>query len=181
MKNRMKELTLLVAVLFAGGALSADWRVQPESSKIGFTAFSRMHDVEGLFKEWAFSGRIRNNWTGQGKIVIKTASIDTENAKRDAHLKNEDFFNVSKHPEAVFTIEKAEVKGNRLNISGKLTMLGVTKPVSFQLERKVSGNTAVLSGETKINRKDFGMDYDSFMNPIEDEVKVTFKISLKKI
>jgi len=181
MKLKTQQLMIIAtAFLLSTGALSAEWKVQPEASTIAFTAYSRMHDADGLFKQWAFDGKISDNWTGTGKIVIKTASVDTANAKRDAHLKNEDFFNVEKHPEAVFTIEQAELKGDRLLLTGKLTMVGVTKPLTLDLKRTVSGNSAELSGETMIKRSDFGITYSSMINPIKDEVKLVFKVALKK-
>jgi polyisoprenoid-binding protein YceI len=77
----------------------------------------------GSCNQRALEGKISDNWTGTCKIVIKMASIDTANAKRNAHLKNEDFFNVEMDPESVFTIEKAEWQGDRLagNLGSEVT------------------------------------------------------------
>lgn len=176
----MKRFASLVPFLFAVSAttLSAEWATVPAESTIGFTAFSRMHDVDGKFASWTFTGKIGDDWKGQGRITLRSDSVESGNAKRDTHLKNEDFFDVAGHPVISYDIDRAEVKGDHLLLTGKLTIRGVSRPVSLDLLRTVNGSRAELSGETLIKRQDYGMTYSSMINPIKDEVKLKFRVVL---
>lgn len=177
----MRFLVHWMAPLFVGlaaTALSAEWATVPSESTIGFTAFSRMHDVDGRFGSWAFSGKISDDWKGTGRLVLRADSVDSGSAKRDAHLKNGDFFDAARYPELVYEIDSARSTGDRLLLSGKLTIRGISRPLNLDLARSVQGSRAELTGETVINRKDFGISYSSMMNPIKDDVKLKFRVVL---
>ena len=114
------------------------------------------------------------------KFTIKAASIDTAFAKRDDHLRSPDFFNVKEFPEITFVSTKVEPKDkgiHELRLSGDLTMLGVTKPITLD----VSFNKAEVSPASKkdtvgfsargiLRRSDFGMKYG--VPNIGDEVSL---------
>lgn len=115
-------------------------------------------------------------------VTVKAESVDTRNAKRDAHLKNPDFFNTEKFPELSFKSSKVEKSGeNKYKVTGDFTLLGVTKPVTFE----VTGTDLVdgMQGEKRrggettftIKRSDFGMTKN--IGPIGDEVQITLAFS----
>lgn len=100
-------------------------------------------------------------------ISIQSASIDMDDEKWDAHMKNADFFNVEEFPTVTFKSKMAEITGeNTANITGDLTLLGVTKPVTLSVTHNKSGIhpfsgkfVAGLSATGVIKRSDFGMNY----------------------
>lgn len=101
------------------------------------------------------------------KVVIDTASIDTNHAKRDEHLRSPDFFNAKEFPQMTFTSTKIEKTGEKAGkLTGDLTLLGVTKPVVLDVVfNKDAANpmskkdTLGFSARGKIKRTDFGMKY----------------------
>ncbi len=106
---------------------------------------------------------------------IKTASLDTNSADRDKHLKSPDFFNVKQFPTSSFKSTSVKAAGtNKFEVTGELTMLGVSKPVTFTLTKTGEGDTPFkdhrLGFETNltIKRGDFGMKFMPEM--LEDNV-----------
>lgn len=120
--------------------------------------------VRGTFNEWTSSFVIDGD---NSKITadIKAASIDTANADRDNHIKGEDFFDVEKYPEITFSSTDIDVDGGK--VTGDLTIHGVTKPVTLDVdvlgtEEDPWGNTRVgFEATTKIDRRDFGIDFQA--------------------
>ena len=119
------------------------------------------------------------------KTIIKTDSVNTNNADRDNHLKSEEFFNVAAYP--VITFES-----NSLNdeITGNLTINGITKPVTLDVEFgginvDPWGNTkAGFSFEGKIKRSDFGLNWNAALEAggvmVSDEVKIAGELQYVK-
>lgn len=115
-------------------------------------------------------------------VSIKTASIDMDDEKWDAHMKNEDFFNVEKFPDMTFKSTAIEVTGeNTANIVGDLTLLGVTKPVTLAVTHNKSDKhpfsgkfVAGFSAEATIKRSEFGMNYG--LPAVGDDVRVVIEV-----
>jgi len=102
------------------------------------------------------------------KLTIKTASVDTDHEARDKHLSSPDFFNVQEFPEMSFTSTKFEATGDKTaKMTGDLTMLGVTKPVTLDVTFNKADKfpmdpnvfIAGFSAKGTVNRQDFGMKY----------------------
>lgn len=100
-------------------------------------------------------------------VDIDVASLDSNHAERDKHLRGSDFFDVSKHPNARFVSTKVEkTSDNTANITGNLTLKGVTKPVILATTYIGGGNDPWggyrqgFEATTEIRLKDFGIDYD---------------------
>lgn len=116
------------------------------------------------------------------EITIRTESIDMDDEKWDAHMKNEDFFHVEKFPEMTFKSTGIEVTGeNTANITGDLTILDVTKPVTLAVihnksdKHPFSGKfVAGFSATTTVKRSEFGMNYGLPM--ISDDVKIMIEV-----
>ncbi len=162
-------------------------------SSMGFSIRHLMvSNVKGEFGE--FTGTIMLDEADPAnsnvEVAINAASIDTENAKRDDHLRSADFFDVQNHPEITFKSTKVEKTADGFMIFGDFTMHGVTKAISFPatLLGKITG----MGGETrvgfeaitKINRKDFGMTWNKALDAggvvLSEEVKIELNIEAVK-
>jgi len=101
---------------------------------------------------------------------IKISSVNTDNEKRDTHLKSADFFDAAQYPEMVFKSKKIEATDNGFKAYGTLTMRGVSKDIELPFEilgpiKGPWGNERIgVSASTKINRQDWGVSYGSVMD-----------------
>lgn len=162
---------LVVSPLVANAAETFD--IDTAHTKVGFSvthlAFS---EVEGRFRE--FAGQVVWDAADPTKSAIsgtiKTASIWTDNDKRDEHLRGADFFDVAAHPEITFKSTKIEKAAAGYVAHGDLTIRGVTKGVDvpFTVSDKVNDPfdsvRIALKGSLSINRKDFGVSWNKTMD-----------------
>ncbi len=175
----------LTSLLTASALFAGTYNVDASHSNIGFKVKHLMiSNVSGKFDK--FNGtfdydektKTLTSLTGN----IEAASINTENEKRDAHLKSADFFEVKKYPNLTFKLDK--ISGD--SAFGKLTIHGITKDVKLDFENNGSivdpwGNTRVglaLSG--KINRKDFGLTWNKALEVggvvVGDKIKLDIEV-----
>ncbi len=181
----MKLFKLGLTSILAGGALVAGtYNVDTAHSHIGFKVRHMMiSNVNGKFNTFngtfEYDEETKKLRSLNGTVEVK--SINTENAKRDEHLRTSDFFAAAEYPQMTFILEK--VKGE--TAYGKLTMRGVTKDVAFEFENNGMvkdpwGNTRVglaLSG--KINRFDYGIKYNEILEAGGVAVGETVKINVE--
>jgi polyisoprenoid-binding protein YceI len=170
MKIRQIFFTLFLGLLFAGLAVAGDiYEIDPVHTNVGFSVKHLViSNVHGKFKD--FSGKIifDDKDPGNSSVTgtIKTASISTDNEDRDKHLKSADFFDVEKNPEIIFNSTKVEKQGDKYQVTGNLTVKGVTKQVSFPVEvsgpiKDPWGNMKLgIEFSLKINRQDFGVSWN---------------------
>lgn len=144
------------------------YEIDPAHTRIGFIARHAMvTKVRGSFEDWTADVHADGK-NSSIKVIIKTDSIHTGNADRDGHTKGEDFFDVANYPEMIFEATDADVENGKL--TGDLTIKGVTKPVTldveiFGTEEDPFGNVRTgFEATTKINRKDFGVDFQAPLN-----------------
>jgi polyisoprenoid-binding protein YceI len=150
-------------------------------------------EVPGFFRD--FTGEVKFDSKDVSKSTVNfkamMTSVDTGVAGRDKHLRSADFFEVEKFPEMTFASTKVEKKGKGWVVTGDLTMKGVTKSVAIPFEisgwlpaSERSGPKMGITGETTINRRDFGVNYGnalpSGIAAISDEVKVVLQIEAGK-
>jgi polyisoprenoid-binding protein YceI len=117
--------------------------------------------------------------------VIKATSIDTGIERRDAHLRNPDFFDVEKFPEITFQSKHVEKKGNQLVAHGTFTMHGVSKEVALPFtingvrkDEKTGKTTLGVTARTTIKKSDFGMTWARPDNPnfLGDDIEIELNI-----
>ena len=120
--------------------------------------------------------------------TVEASSINTNNEKRDKHLRSDDFFDVEKHPMASFesTSGVTEMKGNSGKLAGNLTIHGVTKPVVFDVTFRGQGNDpwgnvrAGFSANLNINRKDYGLNWNEVLETggllVGEEVEIRIDV-----
>ena len=135
--------------------------------------FSVKGTFTGMAGDFNFNGADLDN--SNFDICIKTSTLDTDNNKRDTHLKSEDFFSVEQYPEICFKSQSIDPKNNAYVTTGELTMHGITKTVSIPFTFK--NNTFV--GEIEINRFDYniGEDYGTFRVGETATVTITCKVN----
>ncbi len=126
------------------------------------------------------------------EATLDTKTINTNNAKRDEHLRSPDFFDVAKFPAIKFVSTKVSKAGkDGLKVAGNLTIRDVTKPVTLEVEGPTKafkdpwGNMKRgLSASTKINRKDFGLTWNKALETggvvVGDEVKIEIELELQQ-
>lgn len=185
LKKTFTALTL-GAALFAGQAMAADYVIDKQGQhafvnfKISHLGFSWIY---GTFKDFegTFSFDAANPEASKVNVILKTASVDTNHAERDKHLRSGDFLNVDKHPTATFTSTSVKSTGEgTADITGNLTLNGVTKPVviaaKFLGEGKDpwGGYRAGFEGTTTIKMKDFGIKMD--LGPQSENVELILTV-----
>lgn len=167
-------LALAVMTVVAVPAVHAEiYEIDAAHSQVGFRVRHLVGKVPGRFTK--FSGSIDftpgkpESWKVSAEI--DPASINTDNEKRDGHLKSPDFFDVEKFPAMSFKSTKVTgVKGDAAKLHGELTMHGVTKAVVLDLEiggtaKDPWGNAkAGFSATGTINRKDFGIVWNKTLD-----------------
>lgn len=182
----MKLLKLgFISILSASALFAGTYNIDKSHSNVGFKVKHMMiSNVSGNFNEFNGSFEYDENTNTVKNLngTIEVNSINTENEKRDGHLRNSDFFAADKYPQITFTLEK--VDGDKAY--GKLTMRGVTKDVELDFENNGSikdpwGNTRVgiaLSG--KVNRLDYGIKYNKVLEAggvaVGDMVKLDIEL-----
>jgi polyisoprenoid-binding protein YceI len=146
--------------------------------------FSRVSGVLALDESNPANSRI--------EASIDAASLDTHDEQRDGHLKSADFFDVEKFPKLQFQSTQVRSVGDaELSVEGDLTMHGITRKVKFDVEGPTPpvkdpwGNTRVaISATTKINRKDFGLNWNATLETggflVGDDVTITLEAEFVK-
>ncbi|MGW4345490.1 YceI family protein [Streptomyces sp. NPDC004690] len=175
-------------------ALTGDYTIDPAHSTLGFTARHAMvTNVKGRFTE--FTGTLHLDGAdpaaSTATLDIAMDSIDTGSADRDGHLKSADFFKTEEFPSMTFRSTEAEaLGGDDYRITGDLTILGVTKPVTIDLEfngaaKDPFGNERVgFEGKTEILRSEWGLTWNAALETggvlVSDKIKLNFDISAIK-
>ena len=197
-ENTMKLLRILSAALLCmlpTLASASTWNIDPDHSSIGFKVRHLMvSNVKGVFGKVSGVVQVDDKDLSNSTVsaTIDTASIDTGVARRDAHLKSADFLDVAKYPTMTFVSRKVEKTGNdRLKVTGDLTLHGVTRPVVLDVEgvsaevRDPMGTARRgASGSAKINRKDFGLNWNKVLEAggvaVGEEVAISIEVELIK-
>lgn len=170
------------------GYVVGTWDIDPVHSDVSFTVRHMMvSKVRGHFG--TFSGEITTaeNFTDSSvTATIDAASVDTNNEQRDQHLRSPDFFDVEKHPTWTFRSTGIRQDGDKYLLDGELTIKGVTRPVTLDLEiggfgpDAYGGTRAGFSASTTIDRNDFGVDIKMPMDGgglvVGDKVQVNIEI-----
>ena len=177
---------IALAMSMSADGFAADYKVdlshafiQFEISHLGYsTLVGRFNDFEGNFS-WDKSAPANSAL----EVTVKTASIDSNWAERDKHLRSDEFLEVEKFPTAVFKTTKYDGDASGGKMEGTLTLHGVTKPVT--LDAKMigygddpwGGYRAGFTATTSLNRSDFGISHE--LGPASESMK--FKLYVEGI
>ena len=174
--------------------ITGDYTIDPAHTRIGFQARHAMvTKVRGHFGEFEGSFHLdpAQPENSSATVTIQAKSIDTGNADRDGHLRSNDFFAMDEYPEIKFVSTSAErVDDDSFNLTGDLTIRGVTRPVTVRfeyngVEQDPWGNTRVgFEGSTEVNRKDWGVSWNAALDSggvlVSEKVKLQFDVSATK-
>ncbi len=151
----------------ANGLTAGTWAIDPSHSEVGFTVRHLMvSKVRGSLSGVAGTITVTED-NASVQATIDAATINTRDENRDGHIKSGDFFDVENHPTWTFNSTSFSAKGNDFTLVGDLTMRGVTKSVTLDVEfigvnTDPWGNTkAGFEAKGEINRKDFGMEWNA--------------------
>lgn len=195
----LASLSMLSLMTLASGASAepVTFRIDPSHSDASFTIRHFFSKVPGRFRE--LEGTVlydeKNVAASSVDVTIKTASIFTNNDRRDADLRSANFFHVDSFPTITFKSTKVTPAGQgKLTVEGNLTMRGVTRPVTLDVtslgtgEVTTSGRTSVRAGweaTTKLDRKDFGIVWNQVVDQggmmLGDEVAIQIGIEAIKL
>jgi len=196
MKSIRPTTLLAVLALFAAStpafAAVEMLNIDKSHTNVGFSVRHFFTPVKGEFKD--VKGTIAydkdNVSASKVEVTIDAASINTNNERRDTHLKTEDFFWVEKNPEIKFVSKTISVgKDNKGTMTGDLTMRGVTKPVTLDIEvlgimsAGKAGSVAGFTARGKVNRKDYGINWNRALDNggtmLADDVELIIDVEAK--
>ncbi len=192
-KKLFGTLAVLSALSFGSLAHASTWEIDPAHTSAGFKVRHLMiANVKGEFT--GVTGKLnlddKDILKSSVEVSMDVASVNTGNSKRDEHLKTADFFDAAKFPKLTFKSTKVEKQGDKLAVTGDLTLHGVTKPVTLQVEftsevKDPWGNTrrgATATG--KVNRKEFGLSWNKTLDgggvAVGEEVQLNIEAELTK-
>jgi polyisoprenoid-binding protein YceI len=162
------------------------WNLDASHSEVGFTARHLMvSKVRGQFKDFAAVVTVAQPFElSTVEATVQLASLDTNSADRDTHLKSADFFDVDNNP--VMTFKSTKVTDDSLQ--GDLTIKGVTRPVKFDLDfggisaDPWGGTRAGFEATAEINRKDFDLSWNVAIEGggvlVGEKVKIALDVQL---
>ncbi|RYZ18943.1 MAG: polyisoprenoid-binding protein [Chitinophagaceae bacterium] len=174
--------------------MAITWKLDPTHSEVQFKVRHLMiTTVTGYFKKFDLEVDTENDdFTTASRIQFSADidSIDTNNLQRDTHLKSADFFHAEEHEQLTFVGRKYENSGDEAQLHGDLTIRGVTKPVTVDVE--YGGIVVDPYGQTKagftvsgkISRKEFGLTWSAVTEAgqvvVSDDIKIQAEIQLVK-
>lgn len=186
----------LLALPMGAAAETSTWQIDASHSSVQFSIKHLMvSNVRGVFSK--FDGKVtvdgEDPASAKVEATIDVASIDTRDAKRDEHLRAPDFFDVAKFPTMTFKSKQISSAGaGKLKLVGDLTMHGVTKEVSLDVEGPTApvkspfdgGQRVGVTASGKINRKDFGLTWNKALDSggmvIGEEVGIVIELELAR-
>jgi len=173
-----------VAADSAAAPASADparWAVAP-GSEIDFETTWGGSKIQGRFDKWSadilFSPEALDR--SRVKVSIDVASVNSGDPQRDQSLPSEDWFDAAANPKAVFSADRFEKTGaDRYVAHGKLTLRGVTRPLSLPFRLQIDGDKARVRGVTTLDRTAFGVGQGEWKSTDQIPAKVTVSVDLK--
>jgi len=180
---RYKMLTLMLGTLLFAGAVPTvfanNFNIDPTHSFIQFRISHLGFSIlNGRFNE--LKGHFYYDESQSAKtsfqIEVNTASVDTNHAERDKHLRNEEFLDVKKYPQAKFESIIFKEEGMSATLTGKLQLHGVTRNIEVYVQRLGAGDDPWggyrqgFKGQTSIRLKDFGINYN--LGPAAEELRL---------
>lgn len=186
---RLAAVSVVIAGAISTAFANQIYKIDPAHSTIGFKVHQYLTTVNGKFTRFSGTVDVDLDHPEKSSVVAKidTASIDTRIAKRDAHLRSAEFFNVAKYPEITFRSSSVKRTGeNTGDITGDFTMHGVTKPIVLHAKLLGDPKTAANAQRTRwqvstapLKRREFGLVFPSAaeaMSGIGQEVTVDIDI-----
>lgn len=182
MTTSQAQGTRAAHTLLADGSLAGSWTLDPARSTVTLRSRSLWGalPVKGVFRDITGEGTVSDAGEVRGRISLATASFDSKIAKRDEHLRSDDFFSSEKFPAITFTADKAEPSGAGMTISGTLTVRDQSRPISFPASVAMTGEGEVsVDATVRIDRSEYGLTFN-MRNMTSMQNKVTMRAVFTK-
>jgi polyisoprenoid-binding protein YceI len=144
----------------ADATLAGDWTLDGARSTVGLRSgiLWGLVPVKGVFGEVTGHAAVSPAGEVSGTITIAAASVETKNARRDTHLRSGAFFATDTFPHITFSVDRVQPSSGGVTVTGKLTVRGQTRPLTFPAKVSVAGSGEVwLDAEAQVNRAGFGL------------------------
>ncbi|HSH66061.1 MAG TPA: YceI family protein [Bacteroidia bacterium] len=190
--NIIKSLVFFALISVTALAQKSEWKFDNAHSQIQFAVTHMLiSEVDGHFKN--FDGTVKTNGNdftdAEINFVIETKSIDTDNEKRDNHLRSDDFFNAEKFPEIIFKSKSLKKTGkNKYKLIGDFTIRDVTKEVALDvthggiIKDGYGNEKAGFKITGTINRFDYNLKWNALMEAggavVSEDVDIICNIQL---
>ncbi len=190
----IRSMLFALAVLAAASAGAATYDIDASHSSVEFKVRHLViSNVRGAFQDFTvdaleFDPADPQSWRVEAAVM--TASVDTDDQKRDEHLRTDDFLDVEKYPRMTFVSTGVEPKGEHYALHGDLTIRDVTKRVAFDLtvngtvKDPWGGERAGFTATARIDRRDFGLTWNKAIETggvvVGNEVTITLEIEAVK-
>lgn len=177
----MKALIALALIVATPSLAAPHWTVDPARSKLGFSVMWAEQRFTGTFKSWKADIRFDPDDLAHSKadVVIDMASETSGDAETDDGVKGAQGFQASQFATARFTTTSIRKSGNDYVAAAKLTIRGITKPVTLPFSLKIDGGQAHMIGTAQVSRMDFGVGQGGdFSKPAPVAYQVTVKVDL---
>tara|TARA_B100001113_G_scaffold7774_1_gene6339 strand:+ start:4042 stop:4617 length:576 start_codon:yes stop_codon:yes gene_type:complete len=189
----IKKIIILMMLPLMAYAAEDNYIIDKSHFSVGFLVehvgyaktLGMFRDIDG-----SYSHDIENNKINDINIVIKTASVFTNHDKRDQHLVSPDFLDVNKFPEMIFTATDVDIQKNETTITGELTLLGITKPLTligkinkvgkYPFGGIIKPYVMGISARGTIKRSEHGMNYALKDNLVGDEINLIIEFEARR-
>lgn len=182
----MRVLLFSFLAFFSSAVFAAKYELDKSHTMIGFVApHLVVSKVDGRFDKFdgTFEFDEKSMKLDNINVVIKADSLNTNEKDRDKHLRSPDFFDVAKYPDIKFKSTKVSYDKDKPDkVDGELTIRGITKPVTLKVDYNGAvtdpwGNRIIaFDAETKVNRKDFGLNWNKPLDKggwvVGDDIKI---------
>lgn len=169
----------------SGEARAIEWSVNPEKSQVGFEAAGSGYTAQGVFKTYKAEIEFDPDAPEQASIHVSldVGSATTGTADVDQTIQSPDFFDPGRYPTAEFVASGAKPDGEgKYILNGRLTLKGVTKPITLPFAIEIESGVAAVKGETAINRLDFGVGPETVAGmSVEKDVKLTIDLTAVRL
>lgn len=164
------------------------WTLDGVHSEIGLSVrHAGISKVRAVFEEATGTLKVAEDGAAEVNAVVRADSFNSKNDDRDAHVRGEDFLDAEQHPELTFTATGVKPSAETFDLTGELTIRGVSKAVTFEVEfggqavDPFGATRAGFSGVTTISRKEFGLTWNAALEAggvlVSDNVKIELDVA----
>jgi len=150
-----------VQALLRGGELAGSWTLDPARSQVELNTRHTwgLRPLTGVFRQVTGNGTVTAAGEVTGTITVAAASIDTRSTMRDKDLRSAKVFDIANHPDIIYTVDGMQPASEGVRVTGRLTVRGRTRPLSFDATVSAAEGDVQLEAEVPVNRADFGLTY----------------------
>ena len=143
------------------GSLTGSWTLDPARSQVLLESRHTwgLLPVRGVFRQVTGNGTLTAAGQITGSLTVAAGSIDTKSKMRDKDLRSAKLFDIARHPDITYTVDGMQPGGEGVQVSGRLTVRGRTRPLPFDAKVAATADEVELDAKIPVNRADFGLTY----------------------